>query len=370
MWKRSSVAVAFFAAACAHPAVDAPRETIAARTEVVRASEIPETRAVAGTVRAATVSPLAAKVMGNVVRVLVREGDRVRAGQLLVEIDDRFAQAQSARSRAGGEAIKHAIDSASAAVSAADANAALAKTNFARFSALRERGSVSAAEFDDAKAKNDVAAAELERARRTREQLVSQKREATAATAQAGVSVDDSRIRAPIDGIVTARFVDPGAQAAPGMPLLTIEDDRRYRVEATVPEDVIVRPGDPVRIDCGETKIDAHVTQVVAAVDPASRSALVKIDLPPQQGLRSGAYANVVFTSGVRRSVTIPAAAVRKRGELASVFVVGSDGVARLRLVTIGEAAGDRIEILSGLDDGERIVTAISAALRDGVSVS
>lgn len=356
--------------ACAHPSTEEPRATITASTEIVRASDVADTRAVAGTVRAMTVSPLAAKVVGNVTRVLVREGDRVHAGQLLIEIDDRFAVAQSARASAGRDAVDRAIESADAAVVAASANASLASTNFVRFSALRERGSVSPAEYDDAKAKNDVAAAELVRARRAREQLVAQRGEANAATAQASVSIDDTRIRAPIDGIVTARFVDPGVQAAPGMPLLTIEDDRRFRVEATVPEEAIVRVGDPVRIEAGDAKLDARVTQVVAAVDPASRSALVKIDLPPQSGLRSGAFANVLFSNGRRRALAVPSSAVRTSGELASVFVVGADSVARLRLVTLGNALGDKVEILSGLDDGERIVSVITAALRDGVRVS
>jgi len=116
--------------------------------------------------------------------------------------------------------------------------------------------------------------------------------------------------------------------------------------------------------------LDARITQVVAAVDPGTRSALVKIDLPPQSGVRSGAFANVIFTSGRRRALAVPASAVRKSGEVASVFVVGTDGVARLRLVTLGNAVGDHVEILSGLDDGERLVSSITVALRDGVRVS
>ncbi len=127
---------------------------VSAPTEIVSTAELPTTRSVAGTVRAATVSPLAAKVMGNVVAVHVREGDRVHAGQLLVEIDDREARTQSDRARAGRDAVERAIDGASAGVAAAEANAALAATNLKRFAALRERGSISVAELDDARAKS------------------------------------------------------------------------------------------------------------------------------------------------------------------------------------------------------------------------
>jgi len=325
--------------------VDAP-------TAIVSMSELPVMRSVAGTVRAATVSPLAAKVMGNVVAVHVREGDRVRAGQLLLEIDGREA-------RAARDAVERAVDGASAAVAASEANALLAATNQQRFSALRVRGSVSPAEFDEARAKATVATAELERARRTREQLVAQR-------AEAGVFADYANVRAPIDGIVTARFVDPGAQAAPGMPLLTVEDDRTLRVETSAPEDLAVREGDAVAIEASGERIAARVTRVVGAVDAASRSAIVQIDISGR--LRSGTFVNVLFTTGARHAIAIPAAALQTRGALASVFVVDRDGVARLRLVTAGDAAGDRVEILSGLDAGETIVTALNN-VRDGVRV-
>ncbi|HEV2722385.1 MAG TPA: efflux RND transporter periplasmic adaptor subunit [Thermoanaerobaculia bacterium] len=339
-------------AACSQQAPPAMPARVDAPTQIVTTADLPSTRSVAGSVRAATVSPLAAKVMGNVVAVHVREGDRVRAGQLLAEIDDR--EALAAR-----DAVERAVDGANAAVVAAEANAALAATNLKRFDALRERGSVSAAEFDEVRAKSTVANAEVERARRAREQLVAQR-------AGAGVFADYTKVRSPIDGIVTARFVDPGAQAAPGMPLLTVEDDRAMRVETSAPEDLAVRVGDPVTVEAAGKRIVARVTRVVAAVDAASRSAIVQIDLPA--GLRSGTFVNVLFTTGTRRAVAVPNTALQTKGALASVFVVGGDGVARLRLVTAGDAAGDRVEILSGLDAGETIVTALQK-VRDGARV-
>ncbi len=359
--------------ACSRQAPLSAPPRVSAPTEIVTTAELPATRSVAGSVRAATVSPLAAKVIGNVVAVHVREGDRVRAGQLLVEIDDRQARAQS-------DAVARAVDGANAAIAAAEANASLAATNQQRFSALRVRGSVSPAEFDEVRAKATVANAELERARRAREQLVAQR-------AEARVFADYTKVRAPIDGIVTARFVDPGAQAAPGMPLLTVEDDRTMRVETSAPEDLAVREGDAVTIEANGRRITARVTRVVAAVDAASRSAIVQIDLPSsfvpsprnagrgtgaeRQGegrLRPGTFVTVLFTTGARRAVSVPAVALQTRGALAGVFVVGADGVAQLRLVTAGDGANDRVEILSGLDAGETIVTALQN-IRDGVRV-
>jgi RND family efflux transporter MFP subunit len=297
--------------------------------------------------------------MGNVVAIHVREGDRVRAGQLLVEIDDRGARAQAAQAQAGSDASARALGGAEAAVSAARANAMLAETNYNRYAALRARGSVSPAELDEADAHFKVAAAELERATKGREALVAQRDAARAASVGANVSLDDTHITAPISGVVTARFVDPGAQAAPGMPLLTIESEAAARVEATVPEDLVVHTGDAVTVESGGRRFAARVTQVVPVLDPAARSALVKIELPQDADLRSGAFANVLFATGSRRAITVPAAAVQTNGALASVFVVGGDGAARMRLITCGDAAGGRVEILSGLDDGERILQAV-----------
>jgi RND family efflux transporter MFP subunit len=336
---RSLAAIAvplLFAAACAH---DEPkpveRATVSAPTEVVQSATIPSTRTVAGIVRAANASPLSARMMGNIIRVHVAEGDMVRRGQVLIEIDPREARTQSG--------------AAASAVAAAQANARLAETTFQRFSALRERNSVSAQEFDDMKAKRDAAQAELSRVR--------------SMAAQADTYVEYSLVRAPMDGVVTARYVDPGAQAAPGMPLLLVEDAQASRVEATVPEELALHAGDAVVIEDGTRRIEARVTRVQPRVDATTRSSLVKIDLP--QPMRPGSYVRVHFRTGERQAIVVPAEAIVRKGQLTSVFVVDSDGVARMRLITVGT----NNEILSGLETGERIVRN-PAGVTDGVKVS
>lgn len=327
-----SAAMALLLAACGHEAAKPlQRETVTAPTVIVQPAAIDATRAITGTVRSKNVSPLAAKVMGNVVRVHVAEGDRVRKGQVLVEIDAREARAQSG--------------AATSAITAAEANAQLAETTWRRYAALRERQSVSAQELDTMRAQRDAAHAELARVR--------------AMAAQAETFVDFTVIRAPIDGVVTARFVDPGAQAAPGMPLLAVEDANAFRVEATVPDDLHVRAGDAVTID-GRT---LRVSRVQPNVDARTRSSLVQIDLDTP--MRPGAYVRVLFRTGERTAITVPPSAIVRRGALTSVFVVDTDGVARMRLVRVGEGS----EILSGLDAGERVVTE-PKNVRDGVRVS
>jgi membrane fusion protein, multidrug efflux system len=124
-----------------------------------------------------------------------------------------------------------------------------------------------------------------------------------------------------------------------------------------------------VTIEGAARPVTARVTNVVPAVDPGTRSALVKIDLPRDSGLRSGAFVRVAFTVGSRNGITVPATAITQRGQLASVFVVGKDEIARMRLVTLGDPQGLRIEVLSGIDPGETIVPRVTNEIRDGVKV-
>lgn len=362
---RAALIVAIFAAACSQSKDAAAPTEVSAPIEIVSTSAVPEVHITTGTVRSTTVSSLSSKVLGNVTRVLVSEGDRVKAGQLLVEIDNREVRARSEQAHAASRGVDAAIESASASVAGAEANAAFADATYKRFAMLRERGSVSPHEFDEVAARQKSAQAELERARRSRDQLLAQRTQSLAGVTEAETFLSYARITSPIDGVVTARFVDPGAQAAPGVPLVTVEDMRNRRVETTIDEDLagLVRTGDTVTVD-GRTARVSHI----AAIDPSTRSALVKIDLPATTGLRSGSFVHVAFATGTRNSVTIPAAAIARSGQLTSVFVVDPQMAARMRLITIGDSHGDRVEVLSGVEAGERIVST-AAGMRDGVQV-
>ena len=348
----SALLSALLLAACAHPEQPAARATVDAPVVVVHRASMPRFHSVAGTVRAESTSTLAANVVGTVARVLVAEGDRVRKGDMLVEIDAREHRALADRAGAGRVEIERAIEGAAA-------NAQLAETTYRRYLALRERGSASQQEHDEAKARRDAAQAALAG-------LVARRGEARAAATQAQAVLDYSSIRAPIDGIVTARFVDPGAQAAPGVPLLTIENAAATRIDANVPEHVVVRAGDTALVEAGDQRVSARVIRVQPSVDSAARSALVKLQL--QAPLRAGTYVKVSFPVGDRQAVTVPLTALVRRGQLTSVFVVGAGDIARMRLITVGATDGTQAEVLSGLVAGESIVSA-PARVHDGVIV-
>jgi len=363
---------------------------VRARVETVRMAFVEETYEAIGTVRSRTTSVLSAKVMGHVLAVFVREGDRVRPGQVLVQIDDREVQAQLRKAEArwrevesAREEIERAIRAAESAREAARAQADLAAATFRRYEALLERRSVSAQEFDEVRARYRAATAEVERAdevlrslRAKREQVLAQIEQARADRDAARVALGHTRVTAPMAGLVTAKSVEVGMLVTPGMPLLTLEDDAHYRLEVSVPESQIgaVRVGDavPVEIDAmGSAALAGRVVEIIPAVDPMSRSYTVKIALPPERApsLRSGLYGKARFRIGQRRALTIPRAALLERGQVTGVYVVEGSGIARFRLITVGKAHGDRVEVLSGLVEGERIVAENPQAVREGSRV-
>jgi len=150
--------------------------------------------------------------------------------------------------------------------------------------------------------------------------------------------------------------------ATPGVPLLVLEDPSRFRLEATVDESKIgaVRLGEsvPVVIDAlGDLAVSGKVTRIVPAADPGSRTFTVKIDLPANPQMRTGLFGRARFPQGQHDAIAVPKTAALNRGQLQAVYVVGGDQLASLRFVTLGAASGEQVEVLSGLQNGDRIVT-------------
>jgi multidrug resistance efflux pump len=359
------------------------------RVEQVRLAATADQYDAVGTVASKTVTVLASQVMGRVVAVRVSEGDRVRPGQVLVEIDGRDVAAQAARARAGVAEAEHAlaevdrsIRAAESGREAAEAGRHLAQVTHDRYRRLLEERSVSQQEYDEVEARYKTAAAEAARAgsmvealQAKRRQTLSRIDQAKAESRGASVALGYSTIAAPFGGIVTQKSVEVGAMATPGMPLVTVENDAAYRLEASVEESfaakVLLGAEVPVRIDAlGDLALLGRVAEIAPSADPASRSVIVKIDLPAGGGLRSGLYGKASFPVGERQAVTVPRAAIVERGQMAGVYVVDEQGAAHLRFVTIGAALGDRVEVLSGIGDGERVVVDEVGRLSDGVRVS
>ena len=316
---------------------------------VAQKMTVPDWLEAVGNVRAEQTTQVASQMMGNIVEIRVHEGDRVKTGQVLAIVDD--AQPRSRVEQAAG-----ALTAAEKEVSAAASDLALADSTMKRYQQLYEEKSVSPQEFDEIKARYRSAEAR-------RDMAVAGQAQANSGLTQTRTSLGYARIRAPFTGVITEKKADAGTLASPGTPIFTIEDTRSYRLEATIDESDmrIARIGQvvPITIDAlGDADLSGKVVQIVPAADPTSRSFLVKVELPSDSRLRSGFFGRARFPRGERTSLLIPRSAVVERGQLQGVYVIDANQIAGLRYITLGRTAGDQVEVLSGLQAGEKLIAA------------
>jgi len=361
-----------------------------AKIETVQPTSVDDYYEAVGTVRARNSSVVAARIMGNVVALHVREGDTVRAGQTLIEIESREAGIQVQRAQAGVREATDALDEADRNIRAAEsareaarANEKLANTTFNRYQTLFARRSVSPQEFDEVRTKLEIASAESERAERflqatnaRQKQVLARIDQAKSDVSNARVYVGYAKLTSPINGIVVSKQTDVGYLATPGAPLLTIENNSRYQLEVSVEESRLgtIHPGDQAQLEIealGDKELSGSVEEIVPAADPNSRSYIVKLSVPSVAGvqLRSGLYGKARFLSGQRQALAIPKTAITQRGQLTGVFIVDQSGLARLRLIKTGRAFGERVEILSGLNAGEEVLIEGPPTIQDGTRV-
>jgi len=330
-----------------HTQPEAP-ETVSNVTVIVaQTTTAPDWLEAVGTVRAAQTSQVASQMMGNIVEIRAHEGDRVQSGQVLAVLND-------AQPRSGTDQATAGLNVAEKEVSAADSDFALAEATLRRYQQLYDKKSVSPQEFDEIKGRYQSAEARRDMARAGQAQ-------ANAGLMQARTSLGYTRIHAPFAGVVTEKKADAGTLASPGMPMFTIEDTRSYRLEVTVDESELrqVRLGQasPVTIDAlGNVSLSGKIVQIVPAAEPTSRSFLVKVGLPDDARLRSGLFGRARFSRGERTALLIPRTSLVERGQLQGVYVLDANQIAGLRYVTLGKSAGEQIEVLSGLQDGEKLV--------------
>ena len=314
-------------------------------------SEIDAFYETSGTLKAKTTSLLAARTTGSVLDIKVREGDRVRAGQLLMLLDDReLAQGVAAAESGCNEAVK--------GLARAEQNRELAEITYNRYRNLIAEKVITQQEMDQVTTQKKVADLTCEQMREALKQAQAQLK-----TAQ--ISRDYAKICAPHAGVVTEKKIEVGTLAIPGMPLLIVEDTSSYRIDAFIDQRLTgkIQTGLPVQVLLSQdaTPITGKVGEVLPAVDPATRSFQVKVYLKadhPSPTLKSGLYARVFMPEGKRQTLLIPKGAIMEKGQLTGVYVVDDRKVMTYRLIRAGQHHGDRIEVLSGLRAAERIATA------------
>jgi RND family efflux transporter MFP subunit len=313
-----------------------------------------------GTVNAKVVSTISSKLMGSVRKIFVREGDRVNNGDQLAVIDDRQVAAMLRETKA-------ALAQARRAEAAASASAELASVTYARYQNLMKDESASPQEFDEVKSRYQQAQAELAVAK----QRVKQ---AEARLSSAVVSAKDAFILAPYDGSIREKMIDVGDLASPGKPLFTLQTTGNFIVDLVLPEQYIhsvsLNQEVTVVVSAVSNKtFTGNVQEIFPAADSKSRSFVVKVRISADKALRAGMFARVLVPIGNVDIILIPITAVIHSGQLTGIYIVDDTQTAKFRLIRTGRTFGESIEVLSGLKEGDRYVTAPPPTLINGMKV-
>jgi RND family efflux transporter MFP subunit len=332
---------------CAKHPHTLPDQTAAVQASVitVSSSSVPIGVTLTGTVASRQVANVSSQVMAPVSQIAVKEGDHVAKGQILVRLS-------SATLAAGVQQAQSQVAAAGEQATAAAAHEKLAADTLSRYQTLNQRHSVTPHEFDQVKIAFEAAQAQHQAA-------AAQVQAAKAAAAQSRATEAFTIIRAPFSGLVTAKYVNSGALAAPGAPLLRIEDTQQLELDIQMNESSMSRlhVGDPVQVTLrGAPAFTARVREVVPVADPAAHTVTVKIGLTPTQQMVSGMTASVLVPTGEGNAITIPQSSVRSRGQMDSVLALDNNSVAQLRYVQLGPAVGDRVQVTSGVEAGDRIL--------------
>jgi multidrug efflux pump subunit AcrA (membrane-fusion protein) len=358
------------------PGNTAPQTTTAVTVPVVTVAHAlqPVMYDAVGTVKARVSATVSSKLMGVIQAFKVKEGAPVKQGDLLVVLDERQVSAQLSQARAALSEAQKAEAGAVSAQTAAEAGAQRALLSYRRNRTMLEGGAITQETFETVDAQHKQAQAALAQAQSMVEAARYRVSQARAAVDAATVAQKDARVLAPFDGKVTAKLADAGALAAPGTPLLTLEREGGYRVDLVVPEAYIqsVRTGQSVDVRIpavGNAAIAGTVDVIVPSADQGSRTFVVQVGVSDTESLRSGMFARVPLSIGEQKRMRIPESAVVRRGQLTGVFIVDEKDTARFRLIRIGRAYGDQIEVISGLKDGTRLVAAYLPELTNGSAV-
>lgn len=308
------------------PAPELPN--LAVKVQLAKLEPHVSVEEVVGTVRSKQRAVVEAKVSGRVLEYTATPGAMVKAGDLLARLDVQEIQAKVDQARA-------MLDQA--------------KRDFDRQKQLIASNATTRQEFDAADARVKIG---------------------TGAVSEAETMLSYAKVTAPFDGVVTRKLADVGDLAMPGKPLLEIEAPTSLRFEADLPEAILDRVKLDAKMPVRLAKvIEGTVSEISPVADPVSRTFRVKLDLPPTEGLRTGQFGRVSVPVAEVKLLLVPQNAVLKRGQMELVFVA-QNGKAALRLVKTGKVLEDRVEVLSGLEEGEQVIVSETAKLTDGQPVT
>jgi multidrug efflux pump subunit AcrA (membrane-fusion protein) len=356
------------------------------KIEVVRRDSIRRSVDVVGTLAAVDQVTISSEAEGKVRRILADLGDRVAAGQVLIELDSErqqytLEQQQAALARSlaqyGATDPKNLPEiEKTPDAQKANADLVLATQAFERANELFKRTLISQQALDDARAALQSARATYDAALQNGKNLRASIQASEATMKLAGRQLRDTEIRAPFDGYVEKRLVNLGELVRAQMPVMAVVRLNPLKVIAEIPEKMTpwISDGRPVelRVDAYQGRTFAgKVTRISPAVNTATRAFPFEALVPnPDAALKPGTFARVHVEIGkVDDVLTLPYAAIQYRYGVNRVFVVTGDRLA-VRELTVGERLGDRIEIMSGVKEGERVAITDVDTLAEGLLVA
>ena len=338
-----------------------PETVSGLRVQKIELKNVPDELGAPGTVIAAATAQVAARAMGTVLQVAVQEGDAVRRGQLLAQLDERELVARKDAAHARSQAAEAGVGQAQKAMAAAQANADVMQKTYDRYVYLKEQKSVSPQEFDEISAKQQAAQAQLEQAKAALQESQAGKDQAQAEAHVAESVASYARIVAPFDGRVVRRTVEPGSLVSPGVPLFVVEDTSRYQLQATLPTEALsfVKKGSVARVQLDAMTVkslEGKVGEIEAGADPGSHTLNARIDLPRDVKVESGVFGRAYFALGEKQALVVPLDVIVARGQLRGIYVIDANGLVHWRVVTLGQSANGLVEVLSGAAAGDAVV--------------
>lgn len=321
-------------------------KSIDVKVQKIVATKIPMVYSFTGKVAAREQATLSTRIMGQVTDVLVEEGDVVKKGDLLLQIrsNDIIAKKQQ---------VEASIAEATAAYT-------VAEKDYNRVTVLFGKGSATQKELDDITAYKAMSEARLSAAQKMKTEV--------------NEMLQYANIKAPFDGVITDKFIYSGDMANPGMPLLALESHVNFEVVTQIPESelLLCEPGDAVSVVIKSIGLTVHGE--IAKVSPSNKNKGPQYEaviyLHPSADdlklIRSGMYAKVELNKGEESTLMINKNLLVEKGQLTGIWVVTESNQALLRWVRLGRSVGINVEVLSGLADGETIISSYVGRITDG----
>lgn len=310
---------------------------------------------------------------GRIVTMTVSVGDRVAAGDLLAQVDASQYSAQLNGARAGASAAADSERAARAQLAQAQSHLQFVQTTANRMTQLYAQGAISRQQQDEAQSNLAAARAGVDQARASLSASAGTTAQARAGVAAAAVPLQNASVVAPFDGVITQKFVEPGAVVGPGSPIVTVQNTSSLELDVALPEDnaAALIPGTSVavRVDAlrGKT-VAGTVRAVIPSENAALRSATVKIAVAPRAGLLPGMFARVTVSGATHSAVGVPLQAVVERAGQSGVFAI-ENGVATFVPVQTGSSTARMVEV-QGLSSGERVAITNLSRLTDQTKVT